>query len=278
MSEVWRDLRSRPRRSARCKVRGVSSDSGCGVTEYGADGPGRRSSSVSRGVVDGTTVDSSPQTAAGHDRMTRPSRRSSSRGAACGFWIRAWGQREPALQGTGRLNRSAQGLGWLKGGLDFPATHAECGSLQREHPLRTLTRRAWSRTGRIGIFASHPIAVSLNDDRLPVMHQPVDQGRGQGVVHVKQGAPFPEGSIRRKHDRSGFITGGDHLEQQIGSALVDGQIAQLIEEEKTGTDVSSQRVAQHALDLGRGEMIDHVHHARMAERNSHARPPCNRAP
>ena len=67
-----------------------------------------------------------------------------------------------------------------------------------------------------------------------------------------------------KHDRSGFITGGDHLEQQIGSALVDGQIAQLIEEEKTGTDVSSQRVAQHALDLGRGEMIDHVHHARMA--------------
>ena len=191
------------------------------------------------GVVDRATANSSPRTAAGRDRMTRPSRRSSSQEAACGFWIRAWGQREPAHQGTGRLNRSAQWLGWLKGGLDIPATHADAAHFAREHPLRTLTRRAWSRAGRIGIFVSHAIAVSLNDDRLPVMHQPVDQGRGQGVVHVKQGAPFPEGSIRGQHDRSGFITGSDHLEQQIGPALVDGQIAQLIEEEKTGADVGS---------------------------------------
>src|SRR6476660_5026435 len=194
-------------------------------------------------MIDGATANSSPRTAAGHNRMTRSSRRSPSRGAACRFWIRAWGQREPALQGTGRLSRSAQWLGWLKGGLDIPATHTECGSLQRKHPLRTLTRRAWSRAGRIGIFVSHPIAVSLNDDRLPVMHQPVDQGRCQGVVHIKQGAPFPEGTIRGNHDRSNFITGGDNLEQQIGPMLVDGQIAQLIEEEKTGTDISSQRFA-----------------------------------
>jgi hypothetical protein len=30
----------------------------------------------------------------------------------------------------------------------------------------------------------------LNDNRLPVMHQPVDQGRCQCVVRVEQGAPF----------------------------------------------------------------------------------------
>ena len=62
------------------------------------------------------------------------------------------------------------------------------------------------------------------------MHQPVDQGRCQGVVHIKEFAPFPEGTIRGDHDRSNFITGGDNLEQQIGPALVDGQIVQLIEE------------------------------------------------
>ena len=62
------------------------------------------------------------------------------------------------------------------------------------------------------------------------MHQPVDQGRCQGVVHVKEFAPFPEGTIRGDHNRSNFITGGDNLEQQIGPALVDGQIAQLIED------------------------------------------------
>ncbi len=62
------------------------------------------------------------------------------------------------------------------------------------------------------------------------MHQPVDQGRCQNVVHVKEFAPFPEGTIRGDHDRSNFITGCDNLEQQIGPALVDGKIAQLIEE------------------------------------------------
>src|SRR6266542_1363448 len=61
--------------------------------------------------------------------------------------------------------------GSLKGGLDIPATHARCSSLRVERPLRTLSRRVWSRTGRIGIgiFVSHPIAISFDDDRLPVM-------------------------------------------------------------------------------------------------------------
>jgi hypothetical protein len=65
------------------------------------------------------------------------------------------------------------------------------------------------------------------------MHQPVDHGRGQGVVHVEEFAPFPEGTIRGDHDRSNSTAGGDNLEQQIGTTLIDGQIAQLIEEEKT---------------------------------------------
>jgi hypothetical protein len=81
-------------------------------------------------------------------------------------------------------------------------------------------------TNKAKVDARPDTSVSLNHQRLPVMHQPVDQGRGQRVVHVEQGAPIPEGSIRGKHDRSGFVTGRDHLEQQIGPALVDRQIAQ----------------------------------------------------
>jgi hypothetical protein len=67
------------------------------------------------------------------------------------------------------------------------------------------------------------------------MHQPVDQGRGQGVVHFKELAPFPERTIGGDHDRPDFITGVDNLEQQIGPTLVDGQIAQLIEVGNSGT-------------------------------------------
>ena len=114
MFEVRGDRRIQPRSSARIKARGVMSDPSCGVTQRGADGPARRSSSVSRTWWTGPPPIHSPRTTAGRNRLTRSSRRGSSLGAACGFWIRAWGQREPADQGTGRLSdrtrcRFAQG-------------------------------------------------------------------------------------------------------------------------------------------------------------------------
>lgn len=49
-----------------------------------------------------------------------------------------------------------------------------------------------------------------------VMHQPIDQGRCQRVVHIEQGAPFPEGSIRGDRDRAGFITGYGNDSRQNG--------------------------------------------------------------
>jgi hypothetical protein len=49
--------------------------------------------------------------------------------------------------------------------------------------------------------------------------------------------------IRGDHDRSNFITSGDNLEQQIGPALVAGQIAQLIEEENETTFAIVTRVS-----------------------------------
>ena len=179
-----------PRRSARRQVRGVWSAGSHGVTGQGADGPARRSCSTSRALGTGPPPIHSPQTAAGHHRMTRSPSRSSSLGAAGESGIRAWGQREPARQGTGRLSGSARWLGWLKGGLDMPATHAEWVSLPREHPLWTLTRRAWSRAGRIGNapLASHRSL--LFGDALPMVPQPIKQGPGHGAVPFRYGRPF----------------------------------------------------------------------------------------
>ena len=72
------------------------------------------------------------------NRMTRPPRRSPPREAARGFWIRAWGQREPALQRIGRSNDPARWLGFFEGGLDDPRHSRQNNSLRIEHPIRTL--------------------------------------------------------------------------------------------------------------------------------------------
>jgi hypothetical protein len=219
----------RARSEARCRLRRGGGRRGRAGQAFGLGKPG---------VADGTTANPLAASCRGPQQDGPAAKTKLLAGSCLRIWARAWGQREPADERTGRSNGPVQWLGSFKGGLDIPSTHAGCSSLRIKHPIRTLTRRVRSHAGRFGIFISHPIARSLNDDRLPVMHQPVDQGRCQGVVHIKQGAPFPEGSTRDRHDRSGFITGSDHLEQQIGPALVDGQMAQLIEEEN-GTSVAT---------------------------------------
>ena len=114
------DRRRHERRSACSEVRGVRSDASCGVAELGADGPARRSSLLSPAWWTGPPPIPRRGPPRATNRMTRPPRRSPPQEAARGFWIRAWGQRGPALQGTGRSNHPARWLGWLEGGLDDP--------------------------------------------------------------------------------------------------------------------------------------------------------------
>jgi hypothetical protein len=95
----------------------------------------------------------------------------------------------------------------LKGGLDIPATHVGCNSLQREHPLRTFTRRACSRAGRVGNaeFASHRSL--LCEDALPVVPQPIDQGPGHRTVpRWGWSAVVLKPQFRDRNERPGFPT------------------------------------------------------------------------
>jgi hypothetical protein len=137
--EVLGDRRARQRRSARCEKRGVRSSQEYCVAELGTDGPARRSSLLSPAWWTGPPPIPRRGPPRATNRVTRPPRRSPPQEAARGFWIRAWGQREPALQGTGRSNDPARWPGRSRVGWTFPATHAKCNSLRIEHPIRTLT-------------------------------------------------------------------------------------------------------------------------------------------
>jgi hypothetical protein len=117
---VGRDQRILRRRSARCGKRGVKADQGFGVAKLGTGGPTRRSRWLSPAWWTGPPPIPRRGPPRATNRMTRPPRRSPPQEAARGFWIRAWGQREPALQGTGRSTHPAQWLGLLEGGLDDP--------------------------------------------------------------------------------------------------------------------------------------------------------------
>jgi hypothetical protein len=138
---VGRDRRIRRRRSARCEQRGVNANQGFGVARLGTDGPARRSRWFSPAWWTGPPPIPRRRPPRATNRMTRPPRRSPPQEAARGFWIRAWGQRGPALQGTGRSNHPARWLGLLEGGLDDPRHSRQNRFLRIEHPIRSLTYR-----------------------------------------------------------------------------------------------------------------------------------------
>jgi hypothetical protein len=106
----------------------------------------------------------------------------------------------------------------LKGGLDFPSSHARCSSLRVERPLRTIARRVWSRTGRVGIagFASHSALLVLSP--LLVVLQPIEQVPGHGAIRVEADLPSPEAGTCAQHKRPGFLTACDRAEQPPGLA------------------------------------------------------------
>src|SRR3990167_7222424 len=78
----------------------------------------------------------------------------------------------------------------------------------------------------------------------------------------------PEGPVGGDHDRAAFVPGGHNLEQQVCAAFVDGQIAQLIEEEKLWGGVVPELFLQRAVDLCRSQRVDHVHDAAELDREA----------
>jgi hypothetical protein len=186
------------------------------VAELGTDGPARRSSLLSPAWWTGPPPIPRRGPPRATNRVTRPPRRSPPQEAARGFWIRAWGQREPALQGTGRSNDPARWPGRSRVGWTFPATHAKCNSLRIEHPIRTLTHRAWSRAEPAGIAVSAHMALSQLKRRRPWFISRSNKALATLPFLSKVVCRRPKPEFHAEHERPGFLTACDHLEQPQG--------------------------------------------------------------
>ena len=93
-----------------------------------------------------------------------------------------------------------------RGGLDIPAIYAECRSLPREHPLRTLTRSAWScvRQGPLDQKTAH----SLRHATLPLLpaFRRADAPTRYHNIRARTGQPGRLGQARRPRPHAGGRT------------------------------------------------------------------------
>jgi hypothetical protein len=137
------------------------------------------------GVTEGPPPIRSSRATADRDRMAGSSRRSSSQGTACGSRTRAWGQREPPHERTGRLKKARQDgracsrVGWTSFLLTPGATHFAWSA--RSGRSRAAFGHALGDSALLGLLH---IAISSSNPLLVVL-QPIEQGPGRSPVRVR---------------------------------------------------------------------------------------------
>jgi cation transport regulator ChaC len=104
----------------------------------------------------------------------------------------------------------------------------------------------------------HPEALAFDDDDVGMMQQPIQDRGGQGAVMVEDRGPLLEGAVGGNDQCPLFIVEADHLEEQIGTRLVNREIAELVKDEQGGFGVFFDLRFEPARTLRRGQRVDDI--------------------
>jgi len=105
----------------------------------------------------------------------------------------------------------------------------KAGARQREQGCGQRARR---QQGLPLALVCHAATLAFDDDGVGRMPQPIQDGRGQGAVRVKEGGPLLQSAVGGKDQRPLFLAQADHLAEPIGTGLVHGESAELVEDEE----------------------------------------------
>lgn len=104
----------------------------------------------------------------------------------------------------------------------------------------------------------HPIASPLDEHGFGMVEEAVEDCRGERAVIVEYLWPVFEGPVGSDDDRASFIALRNDLEEKIGPMFVDGQIAQLVEEEHGRRQVFFELGFEAIGGLSGGQGVDGI--------------------
>lgn len=104
----------------------------------------------------------------------------------------------------------------------------------------------------------HAEAGAFDEDGFCMVEESVENGGGNGGVPVEDGRPLFEGLVGGQHDGAAFVASADDLEEEVGTALVDGQVTDFVEDEHGRRGVFAQLGLEVALGLGGVEGVDDI--------------------
>ena len=80
----------------------------------------------------------------------------------------------------------------------------------------------------------HAVAGAFNYDGFGMMKKSIEDGGGNSAIAVEDSRPLFEGFVGGKDDGAAFVTLANDLEEKVGSALVNGEVTDLVEHENRG--------------------------------------------
>ena len=67
-----------------------------------------------------------------------------------------------------------------------------------------------------------------------MVDDPVDHGGGDGLV-AEHASPAGEGQVAGEDERCVLVAAGDELEEQVGGVLLEGQVADFVDDDQPVT-------------------------------------------
>src|SRR6185436_8805605 len=110
--------------------------------------------------------------------------------------------------------------------------------------------------GSRGGLILHPVTGALDDDGFRMMEKAVEDSGGNRAVVIEDGGPLLEGLIGGENDRSAFVALADDLKEQVGAVLVDGEVADLVQEQKIRSQVAFELALEEPALLSGSQIVD----------------------
>src|SRR5919108_3260158 len=114
---------------------------------------------------------------------------------------------------------------------------------------------AGSGSALAGSGGAQPVGVGAGVDDVRVEGEPVDDGGAEPGVG-EGGGPFAEGGVGGDGDGGAFFSFGEDLEQQLGAAAVELEVAQLVQAEQVDPAVAGDGAGQGLVIGGLDELVD----------------------
>jgi hypothetical protein len=110
---------------------------------------------------------------------------------------------------------------------------------------------------RFDLF-SEPIRVALDIDRGRMMQDPVQDGRRDHRI-TEDLVPLREAAVGGQDQGAFFVAAGDELEEQMSAVPVDGDVADLVDDQEFGLAVELQPLLDPVLGVGLRKGRDQRH-------------------